>query len=437
MNKNLLNQLPAKDQPIAAKLNSLVDDMRLSQTFQWELETQLMEKAKDTTPPAQGWFTKIMIPVGWALLAGCAIFLLSWTIRSLIPRQPIAAGATPNPETSFEDKVRKGDICTGPLALAHGFDVFLTNPDKTEFVTVDAGKAIGELRSFAWSPDGRQLAIVGNTTGRGKIYITHPVGGPLEDLFPSAELGYVMDAAWSRDEKQFVLWSAQNNKMVSLLNVDGPGLVEKPLEIMILSTPQFAPDGQSIVFYGADSSSAGLFEVRLDNSQAKIISALVEDETGFAFSTDGSQLAYMEIDRNTGEARLIRQEIGTGIKAILGTLPIPKGSGSSLPQSANLSWSGDGKFLVFDFGRGATDRAIYLAYADGPGLVKVTDSGHAPAISADGKCLAYISDKQVLLMDMNDISSTEGTATSLILANLPVGRGVADYRLDKLGWRPD
>jgi Tol biopolymer transport system component len=364
------------------------------------------------------------------------VLLLSWAIRSLVPNQPIAAGATPNPGVSFEARVRQGNICAGPLALAHGFDVFLTNPEKTAFVTLDAGKTIGELRSFTWSSDGKRLAILGNTTGRGNIYLTDPAGAPLQPVLSNSELGYVMDAAWSRDGKKFVIWTVQNNKLVYLLNVDGSRLIEKQLDMQIFSTPQFAPDGTSIIFYGADASSSGLFEVGLEDSHIRIISPLVEDETGFAFSPEGSHLAYVEMDRTTGEARLVMQEIATGTKAVLGILPIPKGSGSSIPESANLSWSADGKSLVFDFGRGASDRAIYLAYVDGTGLFKAVDSARTPAISPDRKCLSYISDKQVFILDLTGVSLTPTTAIPMLLGDLPTGRSIADYRLDKLQWKP-
>jgi hypothetical protein len=101
-----------------------------------------------------------------------------------------------------------------------------------------------------------------------------------------------------------------------------------------------------------------------------------------------------------------------------------------------LSWSSDGKSLVFDFGRGAADRAIYLTYADGTGLVKLADSGHAPAVSADGRCLAYVSNKQVFLMDLTGLPLTPPTAAPMLLAGLPAGRAIADFRLDKLQWRP-
>jgi Tol biopolymer transport system component len=314
--------------------------------------------------------------------------------------------------------------------------VFLTNPEKTEFVALDTGNQIGELLSFTWSPDGEELAIVGNTTGSGTIYVTDPTGGRLEFLLSSPEAGHLRDAAWSRDGKQFIMWSSQNKKTLYLLNADGTQLVEKALDLQIFGPPRFAPDGNSIILYGADASSAGLFEVRLENSQPRLISALVEDETGYAFSPDGSRLAYVEMDRDAGEARLVSKEVSTGGRVILGMLPIPKGSGSSIPESRNLSWSADGKSLVFDFGRNAADSAIYLAYADGSRLVKIVEAAYAPSISADGKCLAYISADQVFLMDLSNISVRSTASTPVLLADLPTGRGTPNFKQDQLQWSP-
>ena len=372
-----------------------------------------------------------MPALGWAVLAALAIFLLNWTIRSLAPGVQPAAAEIPLPEISFAENVRQGNICAGPLALAHGFGVFLTNEDKTGFVPVDTENSLDELRSFTWSPDGEQLAIVGNTTGSGNIYIIDPTGEKAGYLLSASEAGYLRDAAWSRDGRQFALWSSQNMTTLYLLSALGHGLIEKQLDVQILGTPQFAADG-NIVFFGTDGTAAGLFTVSLESSEPFLLMPKVEDESSFAFSLDDSLLAYMEYDRDKGETRLSTQKFTVGEYRLLGTLPIPTGSGSSIPKSANLSWSADGTFLVFDFGQFASQRAIYLARADGNGLVQIVESGYAPAISSDGRCLAYISNKQVFLLDLAEVPST---AAPVLLADLPAGRNTLD--LDKLQWKPD
>jgi len=434
MNKDLLNQIPADEQPLASTLFSVGEEMQVSPAFEWELETQLMNAAKKKSQPVQGWTTKIIPALGWAVLAISVIYLISSTISSLGTNQPAATSDVSSPVIPFESNVRAGNVCTGPLAVAHNFSVSLANPNKTAFITLDVQKAIGELRSFAWSPDGKQLAIAGNTTGTGNIYLTDSTGASLQPVIPNSELGYLMDVAWSRDGKQLISWSLQNNTVVYLVNVDGTGWTEKQLDLQIFETPRFTPDNASIIFYGADQTSSGLFEIKLDGAPTKMLSSLVEDESSSAWSPDGLRLAYMEMDRGAGEARLVVEESANGNKVVIATLPIPKGSGSSIPNSANLSWSADGKVLVFDFGRGAFDRAIYLAYANGTGLIKLADSAYAPAISAAGDCLAYISNKQVFLMELTGVSITSTKRTSLLLADLPAGRSIADFRLDRLQW---
>lgn len=429
MNKDLLDQIPAEEQPTARKLSELVEELDPSQPFQWELENQLMNKA--TTQPAPSWLKQIMIPFSWVVATIGGVILLSWVMRSLIPQPSPAAEETPTEEISFADSVRTGTICAAPLALSHGFAVFLSNPEKNEFVMVDTGSAMSEVRSFAWSPDGEQIAIIGNSMGRGVIYLTRPGSSALEPLLSDSDVGYLMEVAWSQSGEQLVLWSSQNNQILYVFNRGISDLVEMQLDIQILGNPQFMPAGESILLYGSNVTSGGLFEVKLDDGQASLRNPRVEDEDGFAFSPDGSRLAYVEMDRERGQARVMVEEIASGDKIVLGTLPIPQGTGSTIPKAANLSWSNDGTFLVFDFGQFASQRAIYLAPADGSGLIQLIESGYAPAISPDGKCLAYIQDKQVFLFDLAGGGSR---AMPVLLADLPARRNTPD--LDKLQWSP-
>jgi Tol biopolymer transport system component len=440
MNKDLLDQIPAEEKPVASKLTSLVEAMQPSQAFQLELENQLLDKATKTQT-AQSWIIKFMIPMAWGIAAIAGVLLLSWVIRSLAPQVTPAAETMETQEVSFAESVRAGDICVGPLALGHGFSVVLTNPEKTGFVMLDPENTVGELRSFTWSSEGDQLAILGNSQGRGNIYLTDSQGSSLRPVLANSELGYLREFGWSRDAENFVAWSSQNNKLLYLINAAGTQVVEKRLgSVHILGLPLFWPDGSSVVFYGTDPTSIptsiGLFEMILANSDLAPIMPAVEDRSGYAFSPDGSQLAFMEYNRDVGEAQLYRLHLTTRDLVIVGNLPIPKGSGANVPETANLSWSADGNSLVFDFGRNAADRAIYLAKSDGTGMIKVVDSAYAPSISADGRCLAFISDKQVFLLDLAAAAAHLETATPILLADLPAGRGTPDTKQDKLQWSP-
>jgi WD40 repeat protein len=429
MNKDLLIQLPADEQPMASELTSVAEDMQLFSDFQWGLETQLMEAAKSKSKSMADWH-RIMVPVGWAVFTICAVFLLNWAIRSLASNPPAATEMVPSLEPSFESDIRQGKICTGSLALAHDFSVFLTNADKTEFIELDEKKLVDELRTFAWSPDGSRLAIIANHQSRGDIYI-HDFDRQLEYDLPIPNFGSLVNIAWSHDGKKLILQTVESRSTVYLMNADGTGSVEEiSLGVQFFETPQFAPDGKSFVFNGNTGPWAGLIQLTLNDLQPQMASMgpPLQAENSFAWSPDGSRLAYFEL-MDTETFRLVVEEVDNGTRIIIGSLPVEETAGSS--GSVNLSWSPDGKTLVFELANQALKRAIYFAHADGTGLVKVVDSAFAPTISSDGRCLAYISNDQVFLMDLTNT----GSVSPIWMADLPPGQQNTN-RADKLQWRP-
>ena len=149
-------------------LFSSAESMEVPPAFQWKLETELMKALRSKSRPRQSWYGNITRALGWALLVLGGIVILSWISRSVLPDQIPAEGGTSNPVVPFELSVRQGNICAGPLAVAHNFSVSLTNEDKTVFVTLSAQNTGDEIRSFAWSPDGKKFAIIGNRAGSGK-----------------------------------------------------------------------------------------------------------------------------------------------------------------------------------------------------------------------------------------------------------------------------
>ena len=439
MSKDIFNQLPTEEQPIAKKMRSISKNIYVPQAFQWTLESQLMDAYQQKSQTKTNWFLKTITTTGWAAAAVIGFAILNWTISSLATFEQIdpATKSTDLPGISFQTQVRQGDICQGTIAVGHGFSISLSNEDKTAFISLNEDQTIGELRSFTWSKDGKQLAVLGNTRGSGNIYLAESPSFELLQpltLLNNPEFDYLYHFVMSHDGQQFVVLPIRDNKKFFLMNADGSGYIEKQLEINILGEPQFAPDGKSIFFTGADTSTFGLFEFSLDRSETRLISRQVEDETGFAWSPNGTQLAYFEMDRDLGEARLVVEEFASATKSILGTLPISRGSGSSIPDVANLSWSADGTKLVFEFGRNAFNRAIYLVRVDDSELIKVKDSAYAPTMSADGNCLAYISNNQVFITDLKSVPFS--STAPILLADLPPGKSPSDFRLDKLQWSP-
>jgi len=428
MNKEFQNHIPSDEQPIAQKLQSVAEDIKAASSFQTELEAQLKKAHNVRSQSTQSWRTNLIPALGWTILTVCAVVLLNWALRSLLPNQQPATNAAPPSAVTFEADVKMGNICKGQLAVMHGFSVSLTNQDKTGFVSLNEEKDIGELRSFSWSPNGEQLAIVGNTRGSGNLYLLSPARNQLQPILSNSELGYLVGVAWSHDGQKLLTWEIRNNTRLYLMNKDGSGLTGIDLPVPFFETPQFAPGNESILFYGADDSSDGLFKVSIDGSQATMISNLVKNESSFAWSPDGSRLAYIEMTGDSSEVRLVIENLRA--EAAPATYSIPPELDFSIQNSSNLSWAPDGKSIVFEFRKNGVP-AVYLVDLDGAWLL--SESAHAPAISADGRCLAYISNKQVYVLDLATATSSSAITPDILLADLPVWRG-ADIRLDKLQW---
>ena len=165
MNKDLLNQIPHEEQPLASRLRFAYRRYAAFPGISVGIGESTHGQSRNNAAGARLVFKNLVTRgMGDSRHGWCAPAQLdSWLPRS--PAPP-AAGTTETGEVSFADSVRAGNICAAPLALAHGFAVFLTNPDKTGFVALDAENTIGELRSFAWSADGKRLALVGNSMGQ-------------------------------------------------------------------------------------------------------------------------------------------------------------------------------------------------------------------------------------------------------------------------------
>ena len=426
MTKDWWNELPADEQRAAQELLAISADMHMPGEFQGRLESQLMDAYNSKQKSTKGQ-TNRFTTLGW-VVAALAVFVLFIWDSQLQPMQP-APFLTAAPQIPFDEQVQQGAVCTGTLALAHGFDVSLSNADKTAFVPLDDSHAIGELRAFDWSPDGHTLAVVGNTTGSGNIYLTDSSGTTLTPILASGELGYLMDANWSKDGQQLVTWSLQNNRKIDLVNVDGT-MSNIDLGLYLNSTPQFGRADQSLFFIGSNETAFGLFEFNLSDAQLHLISGQVEDESGFAVSPDGKKVAFVEMDRVAGRMRLIVLDLETETRTIISELSIPTGSGSALPEVANLIWNAERTSLTFDFGRSQSDRVIYEAQLKGSELTALVEGGRAASTSTDGKCLAYINDeKQVELLNLSDPN-----LTPVLTIDLPGPRAITDYRLDALGW---
>jgi Tol biopolymer transport system component len=141
------------------------------------------------------------------------------------------------------------------------------------------------------------------------------------------------------------------------------------------------PDGQSLVFSGPTDNPPGLWRVpagRAGNSER--IELAGEAAYWPAVAPNGDKLAF---ERTSSQADIWRWQHGA----------LPEPFLSSSVADTNPQFSPDGRRIAFDSHRGGSGRALWVANADGTGLLEMLkgfDPGSGtPAWSPDGKWLAF------------------------------------------------
>ena len=178
MNNDFLNHIPADEQPVAKKLQSIAEDIQASPVFQANLESQLRETYNEKVKPTRGWQTKILPSLGWAILIIGAVVLLNWAIRSLMPRQVPAANGTPGPGLPTESApapVIEETVPT-PTGIEYdwrGIKLYLDSP----MPGAPAQVGLYEAQSDRHATLDSARALAGQFGMNGRVYETPPEMG--------------------------------------------------------------------------------------------------------------------------------------------------------------------------------------------------------------------------------------------------------------------
>jgi Tol biopolymer transport system component len=364
-----------------------------------------------------------------------AVIIEPTAISSLVPTSANKSELYP----SYLPLVDKPDILSAnQMAIAYGFSVFTLNRNKDGFEKLNP-QGFGELRSVSWSAEQQSLAMagIGGTTAiESNIYMTDSNGNGFHPLVPEP-MPYLMDAAWSHDGKRLVTWGLDNNTVLYLVNNDGSGLTELELHMQIFGRPQFAPDDASLYFVGANEA-AGLFEVGLDGSFIRQVSNMVENTEAFAWSPDGSHLAYIDVDRDKKETKLTVENMDGSEKITAAAFPFAELNANG--KTLKVQWTPDGKYILFDIELGFDKYTIIAANADGSGARNLIESARIPSISTDGKWLAYMGVEKklppkLLIVDLNSALASQTAVTPIVVAEFPAMRN-GFMELDQILWMP-
>jgi Tol biopolymer transport system component len=291
----------------------------------------------------------------------------------------------------------------------------------------------------AWSPDGRQIAFL--KKGKG-IYLISPLGGQEQKI---AEFSATWARpSWSPDGKFLVVPKSPDGGKseagagaLYLVPVQGgePRLLLTPPPGRWYTDPALAPNGRSLAFASCGGAAdeevcyvsvVGLTADFSPHGSIRQLSPATAETLGLTWTADGRSLLF-SAGGSWGEAFLWRVDAAAGgepkrlevasqgawspaVSRIgnrlafsrfmsdadvwrlqAGGKPEPLLVSSMLDQ--NAQFSPDGRRIAFESGRGLDGIGIWLANADGSGLVQLTkgpEKHHAsPSWSPDGQWIAF------------------------------------------------
>ena len=312
---------------------------------------------------------------------------------------------------------------------------------------VEVARSESQILAPRMSPDGRFLAYRSNETGRNEIFVraVPPPGDPgasVEKWQVSTDGGLGM-VFWRRDGKELYYLGPDRSVMAAQVDTDqgfefGPPqpLFALPDSIPVTGTPgglgNVSRDGERVVF--AVPPAPRLQQITLFDRAGKVVSRVGEPgQFGpLALSPDGSRIAAVRANRQTGTVDLWALDVSTGAA----TQVTSNEFGENSP-----TWSADGRHLAYVSMRetraglyrkasnGTGDEELLFRYEPGAGMA-LTD------VSADGRYAAVDGGGFVLMVPLTgtgDPSTREAIEFSREEFEVGLGRFSPDSRFVAYG----
>jgi len=356
-------------------------------------------------------------------------------IQGLIFSIPASGGTAkqltqPMQEASHPDWSSKGDLVALQSYAGGTFHIWTMKPDGTGLKQVTTGH--GDDREPRLSPDGTTIAFSSDRAFKGSydIWTVNIDGGDLKQVTNSPADEY--EPNWSHDGKHLVFVSGVGIQAKSIEAVDlasGQHTTVAAVDPMKarVNVPSFSPDDSSIAYVQFDG--AGMFLNKSHLVVASSTAASIPTYTGKsddAFPFPAVWLSNKELIY-TGSGKIFKTDISSGTETPINfTAAIP----SERPQFSHKKYdfdettkhavkgiygpalSPDGKQVAFV----ALNQLYLMAIGQSP--VAITHDSfykQGPIFSADGKYLAYISDRDgIENVYVHDMSSTDTAADKRI-----------------------
>ena len=183
------------------------------------------------------------------------------------------------------------------VVSTHG-ELFTVPVDEGDIRQITDGPA--RDRGVDYSPDGKWIAYISDSSGREELYVVSTDGGTPQKLTDIDALkgGY----NWSPDSKE-IAFTASDNKLRKV-NVSTKAVMELDgTRFGNLSTPEYSPDGKWLAYSKTDANRTSdiyILDSTGTDKTAHKVTFDSYDERGPRFSPDGRKLYFIRSDATGG-----------------------------------------------------------------------------------------------------------------------------------------
>jgi Tol biopolymer transport system component len=248
----------------------------------------------------------------------------------------------------------------------------------------------------------------GNAPPWGRLFLANPDGSGARDVTPAGILD-VQGAAWSSDGRRIALAAiaeGDHDPEIFTVRSDGTGLRRLTDNHLSDRQPSWSPDGRRLTFASARTGLFQIYSMRADGSRQRRLSNQSEDCESPAWSPNGRWIVF---SCQLGYWKLVRMRAdGSSERRLLPGYPRTESSPTWTP----------GNSIVFARGAPtAAGRGLFVVRADGTGLRRLSARGGEPAVSPDGRLIAFVwmpdgANQELFLMRRDGGGARQITATN-------------------------
>lgn len=193
---------------------------------------------------------------------------------------------------------------------------------------------------LAWAPDGR-LVYHSRASGRDAIWVMNPDGSNSQQLTPDNGGGFSLSP-----DGRFLVFQKLESKSLGLTRLDLTTGVQKRLtEKSTDMTPQYAPDGRTIVYANFDEQHS-LFRISPDGGSPAKVFDEYRTVSSPAFTPNGERIAFAFGRTQADTIRSGIAIISAADSHVLRTFDVNITFGT-IYERPTVQWSVDGRYLFF------------------------------------------------------------------------------------------